>query len=293
MKHNILSVLNLLLGFSLIVTSVVSYAASDTARLNELISKIDQDDDLDALSVTEKEAALDYLLKEKAKRPDDSTWSDKQLLQLAHEPTIQRYAERMKLGFFGNGEVGSSRQPRMIEFCENSLMKKEPVVPAGGSDVPAMSESLGTAEFVLRITQDAREMPGETRVWAQRLKRLIEQNLEYVPSPKGRRIAEESRLIVRNWFTENKAALQAREFAKVKPGALHTLQKEAEPPALGEEPRNVLASATPTPTPNIPPPETKTTGKIQGGYWAFAILGLCIALLAAGIYLSVRSNRSK
>ncbi len=282
--------LHLLLGFYFSVCSPLSHAEIPAARQSELITIIERDEDVDSLSAEEKEVVLEYILKEKEKRPDDHLWSDKQLLQLAHEPTIQRYAKLFKLGVTEYGRADFAKQPRLIEHYEAALMAKGPPSPTRGSDVPGISNTLDAGLKMLRLTQQSWEIPEDTRVWSQRLIRVIEQNMRYHYSPTDRRIARESRLIVRNWFTENKAALQAREFAKVKPGALHTLQKEAEPLALGEEPRNVLAGPTPIPTPNTPPPETKTTGKIQGGYWAFAILGVCVALLAVGVFLTARGN---
>lgn len=297
MKEGMLRIIGIIFVLTAICCHSASLATVSEARKQELIRMADKDENLDLLAPEEKEVALQYLLEEKAKRPDNLTWSDKQLLQLAHEPTIQRYGERMKAGFIGFYQIGPSRQPRLIEFCENLLMKKEPPVPPGGGDILSMSDSVCAARLMMQLTRDAVEMPAETRIWAQDMAAVIIDKAEMRPTASGRRIAEEARLIVRNWFAENKAALKALEFTKVKPGVVHSFLKVRKLAPSPDDPTNILANGKP-PQPAPPdggPAKTSETpmDERKENSWALALVGGCAALLAAGIYFGARRAKQR
>ena len=242
----------------------------------------------DALSDEEQQWFLNYLLTRKAKEMARVPGGyldmyDTQLLHLRHDPTIQKHGALIKRNFQGI-EVTRSNQPRLIEFYEEGLLKNEPATPPdGGGDIPTQSDSLGCAKMMLYLTIRSREIPGETRAWASALDKVFSDNFGMNLREENIRANEESRLIVRKWWAENKEAINAREFDKVKPGLLHSelKRKPGEALVVTDEPsKNKVKEA--------PPVAKAEPARKESSIVPILLTGCLLLLLAVSLWLGNR-----
>ena len=241
----------------------------------------------DALNPEEQQWFLAYLLKEKERtntRVDGAApqMYDAQLLQLRHEPTIQRHGAAIRIGFAHGHYVTNSNQPRLIEFFEDELLINEPATPRDTSgDVPPGSRSVAAASMMLQLTFKSREIPAETRVWASRLYEVHYAAGGMDPDERRRRIREETRLIVRKWWADNKAAFKAREFEKVKPGVIHSSLTAKSAETTSPSPADEPEPDPKEPTAAAPPEPIRKEGSILP---LLLVAGLLV-LLALGVWL--------
>ena len=238
----------------------------------------------DALSEEEQQWFLDYLLKEKASHPTYARETfETQLLQLKHEPTIQKHAALLKRGLQAS-EVRQSNQPRLIEFFEDALILNEPAVPANRTgDIPPQSVSVGAAWMMIELTMRSREIPGETRAWASALNSVMHARFGMNPGEQSVRSYEESRLIVRKWWAENKQAFKAREFGKVKPGLIHS--------ELKGKPAEEAAGADDSPKAELkesPPAAAAEPARKESSILPMLLTGCLLLLLALSLWLGNR-----
>ena len=242
----------------------------------------------DALNPEEQDWLLGYLLTKKAKEMARVPGGyldtyDTQLLQLRHEQAIQKHGDLIRRGHQAF-EVKNSNQPRLIEFYEDALLKNEPATPPdGGGDVPTQSDSLGSAKMMLHLTARSREIPGETRAWASALRKVLSENFGMNPSEKNMRSDEESRLIVRKWWAENKQAFKAREFDKVKPGLIHS--------ELKGKPAEEAAGADDSPKAELkesPPAAAAEPARKESSILPMLLTGCLLLLLALSLWIGNR-----
>ena len=281
----------MVLTFLMIVAPIVSSQALTTehqqAILKDLAEHFDQFP-ADALNDEEQQWLQEYLLADKAKEMarvpgGNLDMYDTQLLQLRHEPTIQKHGALIQRNFQGI-EVTRSNQPRLIEFYEEGLLKNEPATPQdGGGDIPTQSDSLGCAKMMLYLTIRSREIPGETRAWASALDKVFSDNFGMNLREENIRANEESRLIVRKWWAENKQAIKAREFDKVKPGLLHSELK-----GKPEEASAVTDEPSKTEVKEAPPVAKAESARKESSIVPMLFTGCLFLLLAVSLWLGNR-----
>lgn len=246
----------------------------------------------DLLSKEEQKWLTDYILTDKASSPSlPSDAYDGVLLQLAHEPTIQKHGAKIRTGAPDYNQISHSRQPRLLEFFEGYLMIAEPAVPSERSgDIPPQSESAGIAWKMMELLKDCGEIPAETRVWALNLENVFQSNLSMNPSNAHVAATDEARNIVRNWWKENKAAFNAREFDKVKPGATHSQLSAGK----AEEPENpaVALPGVPVKTAVASEPSTSDSEKPSDRIWPGVLVASLLLLLAIGLVVFARSHKA-
>lgn len=276
------------LGFATLSLPLLGLTPEHEQAILKSMSANDLIYSADALNAEEQQWLLAYLLADKAKKMARVPGGyidtyDTQLLQLRHEPTIQRHGDLIRRDH-QPFEVRNSNQPRLIEFYEDGLLKNEPATPPdGGGDIPTQSDSLGCAKMMLYLTIRSREIPGETRAWASSLMKVFSENFGMNLREENIRSNEESRLIVRKWWAENKQAFKAREFDKVKPGLIHSelKGKPAEAAVTTDDP--------PITQPKEAPPAvaTEPTRK-ESSILPVLLTGCLLLLLALSLWLSNR-----
>ena len=92
---------------------------------------------------------------------------------------------------------------------------------------------------------------------------------------------EETRLIVRKWWADNKAAFKAREFEKVKPGLIHSELSAKQAEAASPTPTNELTSEPKANNAKTPTEPIRNEGSILP---LLLVAGLLV-LLALGVWL--------
>jgi hypothetical protein len=215
---------------------------------------------------------------------------DTQLLQLGHEPTIEKYGKRIAGDDFQSPEVMASQQPRLIKYFEPIFSKEEPAWIAQTGHMTLWRRSISAMTIVMEIIVSSAEASAESRTWAREL--LAEMRRMAGDDPKARKTLEEARSIFREWWKENKTAVVEGRFSDLKPGRLHTyvLEKQPKPepitPAESVVKRPEPLSENPT-SPQGTQNAVKTIKESSNWYWV--IPAVCVALVI-GLVAALRKK---
>ncbi len=156
----------------LIFIAISAVAEVSEARKGELIAaygKTGATFRADQLIAEDRDFFRSCILSVGINRPGASPDTfETQLLQLSHEPTIQKYGMQIKEGWMSTIAAREARQPRLIEFYEPQLLLNEPAWEAQLGDTTAWRASVRAAAGMLMQLRESLEVPLRVRDWAGR-----------------------------------------------------------------------------------------------------------------------------
>src|SRR5687768_505371 len=136
-----------------LLTASLAIGEVSEARQQELVTNLSMDVYLDvfAYPAEEKRYIKEWILNVGKRKPGrfEDTF-DKQLLQLGHDQTIEKYGQALSAGS-SHAYVSDSRQPRLIRYYEPRLSIDEPAWVTQAGDTTAFRSSMLAAGGILHL----------------------------------------------------------------------------------------------------------------------------------------------